>query len=166
MTSTAKIRRLITINGKRVSFDLTAGEWAAVERAAAAAGVRVSAWVNQQAAAAQDAGAGNLTAYVRTAATEAALAALAEMESRAALPPATGFEQANTPDDRDFADMVAAAQINGTVDLIGCTVSAGVNESGCVAFYIRNGLRDGLHMTISTPMTPEEWRERMGADAL
>ena len=101
MTSTAKIRRLITINGKRVSFDLTAGEWAAVERAAAAAGVRVSAWVNQQAAAAQDAGAGNLTAYVRTAATEAALAALAEMESRAALPPATGFEQANTPDDRD-----------------------------------------------------------------
>lgn len=155
-------RRQVSHHGKRVPIELTSSEWDAVEMFAAEDGLSTGNWLRLRLAE-SEASKTTPAMLIRHILADRLMAAIGR---RAALPPATGFEQANTPDDRDFADMVAAAQINGTVDLIGCTVSAGVNESGCIAFYIRNGLRDGLHMTISTPMTPEEWRERMGADAL
>lgn len=155
-------RRQVSHHGKRVPIELTSSEWDAVEMFAAEDGLPTGNWLRLRLAE-SEVSKTTPAMLIRHILADRLMAAIGR---RAALPPATGFEQANTPDDRDFADMVEVAQINGTVDLIGCTVSAGVNESGCVAFYIRNGLRDGLHMTISTPMTPEEWRERMGPDAL
>lgn len=155
-------RRQVTHGGKRVPIELTPSEWDAVEMFAAEDGLPVGNWLRLRLAESEQS---KITPamLIRHILADRLMAAIGR---RAELTPATGFEQANTPNDEDFARMVTDAQINGTVDLIGCTVSAGVNESGCVAFYIRNGWRDGLHMTISTPLTPAEWQERMGDDAL
>ncbi|GHD76933.1 hypothetical protein ACFSQE_06410 [Vogesella fluminis] len=155
-------RRQVTHGGKRVPIELTPSEWDAVEMFAAEDGISVGNWLRLRLVE-SDATKITPAMLIRHILADRLMAAIGR---RAELTPATGFEQANTPNDEDFADMVAAAQINGTVDLIGCTVMTGVNESGCVAFYIRNGWRDGLHMTISTPLTPAEWQERMGTDAL
>lgn len=156
------IRRQVSFYEQRIPIELDQTEWDAVDWIAADEATTRTKWLRAKIAEAKMSGRA-VTTTIRKAIAAACMAALGK---RADTPPVTGFEQANTPSDDDFTDMVAAAHINGTVDLIGCTVSAGVNESGRIAFYIRNGWRDGLHMTISTPMTPEEWRERMGPDAL
>lgn len=154
---------ITTPEGKRSSATLDPQTLAALSKLAEPEGITPRQWAERAIREAGDTN--NATAALRAAIMDALLAGFVFGDRATPDPAATGFEQANTPDDRDFADMVTAAQINGTVDLIGCTVMAGVNECGNVAFYIRNGWRDGLNMTISTPMTPEEWTERMGIDA-
>lgn len=162
MQKDSTVRRQVSFYEQRIPIELDQTEWDAVDWIVADEGTTRTKWLRGKITDAKMSGKA-VTTTIRKAIAAACMDALGK---RAATPPVTGFEQANTPNDEDFADMVAAAQINGTVDLIGCTVSAGVNESGCVAFYIRNGWRDGLHMTISTPLTPAEWQERMDTDAL
>ncbi len=48
----------------------------------------------------------------------------------------------------------------GITDQIGFQITAATCEHGTVAFYIRNGHRDGNHIIITTPFTEQEWEAK------
>lgn len=65
-------------------------------------------------------------------------------------------------DNESFSETLAMARVEDVFDMGGFKLYVGFDEHGQVAYFIQNGLRDGQHLIISTPLTAPEWQQRAG----
>lgn len=106
----------------------------------------------------------NVTGWVRDFASQMVMDRLVgELETPAIGygSPAVGLSLAGLHDDDDFARVVKQGVVEATVDIGNVKVRAGMNEFGCVCFYLESQLKGDVHLIISTPFKPTEWLERV-----
>lgn len=159
--------RTFEFAGTRRGVRLDAGTWTAVDWLAQQRGVKWSELAREWATLGThgDGSDGNLTRIIRSAAMAELLneTILAERADGFGGLQATGFRLAGMFGDDDFAETKSAGVIEDTADLVSVKVHAGINEHGCIAFYVENQLAECPHLVISTPFTATEWLDRVGA---
>lgn len=155
--------RTLDLDGTKTGIRLDEATWAAVDLAAKRQGVKWTQWA--RAVLAADPDTDNKTGAVRAAAMQAVMEEVFRQERADQLAGFTtvGFRLAGQCDDEQFAQSLAEAHIEGEADYIGFKVRSGIDENGCVAYWIENGLRDGVHVVIPTPFKPEQWLDALEA---
>jgi predicted DNA-binding ribbon-helix-helix protein len=153
--------RTLDLDGTKTSIRLDEATWTAVDLVSERRGMKWAQWAREVLLADPDTD--NKTGAVRAAAMQAVMEEVFRQERADQLGEFTtvGFRLAGQCDDEQFAQSMAEAHIEGEADYIGFKVRSGIDEHGCVAFWIENGLRDGAHVVIPTPFKPEQWLDAL-----
>ena len=159
------LQRMVPLpGGKRAGIKLDEPTWAAIDWLSEKAEKTWQQWCADVIDRTPDHE--NLTAAVRAAAMESVLDETIFNERAEGFSGlhAAGFRQAGLCHiGRDFDEAKDQAIIEGKADLTSVEVMSGIDEHGHVAYYIRNKLADAPHMIISTPFTPMQWLDAVGA---
>lgn len=162
----AQTRTLDLRDGKRTTLRFDVATWRAIETLADGDGIRWTEWARRLIAA--NPGAENMHAVIRSAAVEGLLAE-SILSQRAEQLSAVGtvlLEGCAILDDGQLAQEMEQGSVEGApVDMIGFQLLAGVDRHNQPTIWVRNGLRDGLHVAITMPFTREEVESKRGAFA-
>lgn len=158
-------RMLKLSDGKRMPIRLEISSWGALEWLAGREFTQWDEWCRK---AIEAGGGGNATSSIRAAIIDGlALEAMQQERAEAAgLPVATGFSLAGVcwrQEDFEYAVSQATA-LEGRQDMGSVEIISGIDEFGRVCYYVRNKLEDCPSMTISIPLTPAEWIQKMEAN--
>ncbi|MBE7370035.1 hypothetical protein [Ramlibacter pallidus] len=162
----AQTRTLDLRDGKRTTLRFDVPTWRAVETLAEGEGIRWTEWVRRLIAANPDAE--NMHAVIRAATVEGLLAesVFAQRADQVRSGGAVLLEGCNMLDDAALADQLAHGKVEGgPVDMLGFQLFVGTDSNEQPVIWVKNGLRDGLHLAIAIPFSREEVEAKRGAFA-
>lgn len=153
--------RAFEFEGRRRGIRLDEGTWQAIDWLAEQRGVKwaelAREWVTLGAHGPEKDD--NLTRIIRSATMQCLLqeTILSERADQFGGLQSPGFALAGMADDASFDESLSQAIIEATSDFVGFEISTGIDEFGRVAYWIRNGVRGGSNLILSTPFTPTQW---------
>ncbi|MBB3005809.1 hypothetical protein [Cupriavidus alkaliphilus] len=147
-------RMLRLSDGKRLPIKLDAPTWQAIDWLAQSKAQNWQEWCRAVVGAADEGS--NLTASIR----EAAMAALVRHtlfpddrgEQLEAMERHTLMRNSGMLNDKQLEEILSAATVEGWSDFGGFAVGFGVDDTGQDCVWVRNGLREGLHMAFASPV--------------
>lgn len=158
--------RTFEFDGKKRGIRLDGATWQAIDWLAEQRGVKWSALAHEWATMAghakqvgNDSGGENLTGVIRSHAMQELLNETI-LNERASMFENVGpiWQSLGMVSDNDIQEVISqATSIEGSGDLVGFKIAAGVNEFGKVTFYIENGMKGCPSLIISTPFSLEQW---------
>ena len=149
------LRNFTAESGARSGIRLDASAWAAVDEAAAEAGLPWAEWVKQ--AIASHPNASTMTTAVRMAITEFGLRRSIIYERAEAVSQGQHplLRDAVQLDDAQLHQLMKECEIEGSVDCIGFALHIGREPSGRTILWIENGLKNGTSVGIPLDAYPK-----------
>lgn len=147
-------RMLPLAEGKRLPVKLDAPTWQAIDWLAQGKGKGWQEWCRAVVDGADESS--NLTAAIR----EAAMASLLKEtlfpddrgEQLEAMERHTLMRNSGMLNDKQLEEILGTATVEGWSDFGGFAVGFGVDDAGQDCVWVRNGLREGLHMAFASPV--------------